>query len=462
MRTDPEEAIEGVLALLDLQGKVRLVTGANFWTTQADQTIGLRSMVLSDGPVGVRGQRWDERDPSVAPPSPTALAATWDEPLVERLGGLLAAEARRKGVGILLTPTVNLHRTPLGGRHFECLSEDPLLSGRIGAAYVRGLQAYGIAATAKHYVAKDSETNRFTVDVRVDERALHELYLAPFEQLVVEGRRVAGHGRLQQRQRRHHDREPLAEGPAQDRLGFDGVVVSDWWAARSTEPAAQGGLDLVMPGPDGPWGTALAAAVNDGRVPEAALDDKVRRILRLAARVGALEGVPPDAPVPGQPTPEQVAALLRDATAAAMVLEAQAAGLEGLVVWGLHRDTADIRAIGLPVFSLGAVPTGPQRLDDRPQDALDSATIGDWTVTREDVVLGDDDSVLFVPAVRAGEILTLGERIRDTERRQAERMRGGDSLRSQVRFDTYLAQRQQRPSLSFREHLRSVGGAIEE
>jgi regulator of RNase E activity RraA len=111
-----------------------------------------------------------------------------------------------------------------------------------------------------------------------------------------------------------------------------------------------------------------------------------------------------------------------------VVLEAQAAGLEGLVVWGLHRDTADIRAIGLPVFSLGAVPTGPQRLDDRPQDALDSATIGDWTVTREDVVLGDDDGVLFVPAVRAGEILTLGERIRDTERRQAERMRAGDSL----------------------------------
>jgi beta-glucosidase len=139
MRTDPEEAIERLLALLDLQGKVRLVTGANSWTTQADQTIGLRSMVLSDGPVGVRGQRWDERDPSVAPPSPTALAATWDEPLVERLGGLLAAKARRKGVDLLLTPTVNLHRTPLGGRHFECLSEDPLLSGRIGAAYVRGL-----------------------------------------------------------------------------------------------------------------------------------------------------------------------------------------------------------------------------------------------------------------------------------------------------------------------------------
>jgi beta-glucosidase len=158
MRTDPEEAMQRLLALLDLHGKVRLVTGSTFWTTQADQTIGLRSMVLSDGPVDVRGQRWDERDPLVTLPSPTALAATWDEPLVVRLGGLLAAEARRKGVDILLTSTVNLHRAPLGGRHFECLSEDPLLSGRIGAAYVRGLQAHGVAARAKHYVANDSET----------------------------------------------------------------------------------------------------------------------------------------------------------------------------------------------------------------------------------------------------------------------------------------------------------------
>jgi regulator of RNase E activity RraA len=145
-----------------------------------------------------------------------------------------------------------------------------------------------------------------------------------------------------------------------------------------------------------------------------------------------------------------------------VALEAQAAGLEGLVVWGLHRDTADIRAIGLPVFSLGAVPTGPQRLDVRPQDALESATVGAWTVGREDVVLGDDDGVLFVPAARAVDLFTLAETIRDTERRQAERIRAGVSLRRQVQFDTYLAQRQQTPSLTFRDHLRAVGGAIEE
>lgn len=144
------------------------------------------------------------------------------------------------------------------------------------------------------------------------------------------------------------------------------------------------------------------------------------------------------------------------------VLEAKDAGLEGVVIWGLHRDTADIQAIGLPVFSLGAIPTGPQRLDARPDDALDSATVGDWKVGREDLVLGDEDGVLFVPADRAGDVFTCAETIRDTERQQAEQIRGGESLRSQVQFATYLAQRKQNPSLSFREHLRAVGGAIEE
>ena len=119
-------------------------------------------------------------------PSPTALAATWDEARVERLGRLLAFECRRKGVDILLAPTVNLHRSPFGGRHFECFSEDPLLTARIGAAYVRGLQSEGVAATVKHFVANDSETERFTLDARVDERALRELYMLPFELILEE------------------------------------------------------------------------------------------------------------------------------------------------------------------------------------------------------------------------------------------------------------------------------------
>ena len=145
-----------------------------------------------------------------------------------------------------------------------------------------------------------------------------------------------------------------------------------------------------------------------------------------------------------------------------VALEAQAAGLDGIVIWGLHRDTPDIRAIGLPVFSLGTIPTGPQRLGVRPNDALESASVGDWTVGRDDLVLGDEDGVLFVPAASAGDVFTLAETIRDTEQRQAELMRGGVSLRRQVQFDAYLDLRKKTPSLSFRDHLRAVGGAIEE
>ncbi len=145
-----------------------------------------------------------------------------------------------------------------------------------------------------------------------------------------------------------------------------------------------------------------------------------------------------------------------------VVLEARAAGLTGVVIWGLHRDTADIRAIGLPVFSTGTIPTGPLSLRTRSADALDSAIMGEWRVSRADLVLGDDDGVLFVPAVRADELFDLAETIRDTERRQAERIRSGVTLRTQVRFDAYLDARNRDPDLTFRDHLRSVGGAIEE
>src|SRR5918994_2486441 len=182
-RIDDDE-LQARVDVLSLEQKVRLLTGADFWSLSPEPAAGLRRLVVSDGPAGVRGEKWDERDTSANVSSPTALAATWDEARIERLGGLLAAECRRKRVDVLLAPTVNLHRTPFGGRHFECFSEDPLLTARIGAAYVRGVQDGGVAATVKHFVANDSETQRMSLDARVDERALRELYLAPFEAIV--------------------------------------------------------------------------------------------------------------------------------------------------------------------------------------------------------------------------------------------------------------------------------------
>ena len=172
--------------MLSLEQKVRLLTGADFWSLHSEPTIGLRRVVVSDGPAGVRGETWDERNHSANLPSPTAIAASWDDELAEEMGRLLAAEAGRKGVDVVLAPAVNLHRTPYSGRHFECFSEDPLLTARIGVGYVRGLQSSGVGATVKHFVANDSETERKTLDAQVDERTLRELYLAPFEAIIRE------------------------------------------------------------------------------------------------------------------------------------------------------------------------------------------------------------------------------------------------------------------------------------
>ena len=145
-----------------------------------------------------------------------------------------------------------------------------------------------------------------------------------------------------------------------------------------------------------------------------------------------------------------------------VALEAKTAGVAGIVIWGLHRDTVDITAIGLPVFSLGALPTGPLRLDPQPADALSTATIGEWTVTREDVVLADEDGAIFVPADRVEELFRLAEMSPCCEHQQADAIRAGRSLREQVRFADYLVARAADPSLTFRQHLRRVRGAIEE
>ncbi|GII01808.1 glycoside hydrolase family 3 C-terminal domain-containing protein [Planobispora takensis] len=297
--------LDHLVEKLSLEQKIGLLSGVGVWRLRGEPDIGLRAMVTSDGPVGVRGPGWDERSTSLTLPSVTAVAATWDEELAEALGGLIASEARRKGVHIVLAPTLNLHRSPLGGRHFECYSEDPLLTGRIGAAYIRGVQAGGVAATAKHYVANDSETERLTLDARVDERTLRELYLAPFEAAVEAGvwavmsayNKVNGTTMSE---------SPLLSDPLKSEWGFDGVVVSDWGAVRSTVPSALAAQDLAMPGPNPLWGEALIAAVRSGEVPESVIDDKIRRLLGLATRVGALTPATPDDPAlivatPGSP-----------------------------------------------------------------------------------------------------------------------------------------------------------------
>ncbi len=344
-----EDELRRRVAGLSLAQKVQLLTGADFWALYAEPGAGLRRLVTSDGPAGVRGETWDERDTSANVPSPTALAATWDCERVEAIGRLLAHECRRKGVDVLLAPTVNLHRTPYGGRHFECFSEDPLLTARIGIAYVNGLQRAGVAGCVKHFVGNDSETQRFTVDVRIDERTLRELYLAPFEAIVREAGVWAVMASYNGVNGSTLTESPLLRDILHRDWDFDGLVMSDWTATRSTVAAARAALDLAMPGPAsrfGPWGDALLAAVTGGEVDEALIDDKVLRILRLAGRVGALT----DGPAAPSLTPYGPAEIARDLRAAAAasfvlarndgVLPLSRAGLGRVAVIGPNAELA--------------------------------------------------------------------------------------------------------------------------
>ncbi|MFE2289777.1 glycoside hydrolase family 3 protein [Streptomyces sp. NPDC059452] len=315
------EAVDAALAALGLDDKARLLAGQDLWSLPALPAIGLSSLVLSDGPIGVRGVRWTAADPSIALPSPTALAATWDPELARRAGRLLAQEARRKGVHVLLAPTVNLHRTPLGGRHFEAYSEDPYLTGEIGTGYVQGVQDGGVGTTVKHFVANDAETDRFTVNNVVAPRPLRELYLAPFERIVRNAHPwgiMAAYNQVNGSTMTEH--RYLQNAVLRGEWGFDGFIVSDWLAARSTVGAITGGLDAAMPGPRTVYGEALANAVRAGEVDEKIVDIAVRNILLLAARVGALDTAPPAVAPADLPATVDGEALAREVARRSFVL----------------------------------------------------------------------------------------------------------------------------------------------
>src|SRR3954463_3927702 len=280
---------QDLLDRLDLPTKVRLLTGATAFTLAPDESIGLGEVRLSDGPTGVRGLKFSGGRTVALFPNATLLASSWSEDTTEEVGRLLAEEALAQQIHVVLGPTINLHRSTLGGRLFEAYSEDPLLTGKLAAAYVRGMQELGVGATLKHLVANESETDRNTVDSVVDEATLRELYLLPFEIAIEESdswsimaayNNVNGVAATEQ----HHVNNEVVKGE----WGYRGLIMSDWFATKTAGPAANGGRDLVIPGPAGPWGDALVAAVRAGEVDEAVIDDHLARLLLLAERVGAL------------------------------------------------------------------------------------------------------------------------------------------------------------------------------
>src|ERR671915_581416 len=296
--TDYDELI----GKLDLRRKVALLTGASTFTLAPEELIGLAELRLSDGPTGVRGLKFHGGRTVALFPNASLLASAWSTDTAYEVGRLLADEALAQQIHVVLGPTINLHRTPLGGRLFEAYSEDPLLTGKLAAAYVRGLQDSGVGACLKHLVANESETERNTVNSVVDEATLRELYLLPFEIAVADADAwsvMAAYNDVNGVPATEHDH--VINRILKGEWGYPGLVMSDWYATKTAGPAANGGLDLVMPGPGGPWGQALVDAVGSGAVAESVVDDHLRRLLRLADRVGALgtpRTWPQDLPAP--------------------------------------------------------------------------------------------------------------------------------------------------------------------
>ncbi len=253
------------------------------FSTPAVDRLGIPKVNVTDGPSGARG---DDAfpgvggDPSTCIPCGSAIGATWDPAAAEALGELLGREALDRGCRGLLAPTVNLHRSPLAGRNFECYSEDPLLSGKLAASYVRGVQSTGVFATVKHFVGNDAEHERSWISSVIDERTLRELYLLPFELAIQEG---GAHGVMTAYNRLNGrwltEQPEYLIGLLRDEWGFDGLVMTDWFAVVDTATSLAAGLDLEMPGPGRSFGARLVAAVNAGDVAEADLDAAVGRLL---------------------------------------------------------------------------------------------------------------------------------------------------------------------------------------
>jgi beta-glucosidase len=275
-----------VLAGLSTDEQAQLATGRDMWHTHHIERTGLGPLRLSDGPNGVRGTEFwiNSSQHSACFPCGAALGASWDAALAEEIGAALGREAKHKGVHVLLGPTVNIPRLPIGGRNFECFSEDPFLSARLAVGYVRGVQGERIVAVIKHFVANDTERDRNSVSAVVEERTLREIYLLPFEAAVREAGVkgvMSAYNKINGTYAGEH--AELLTGVLKQEWGFDGIVVSDWFGTPSTVGAARAGLDLEMPGPGNWFGAKLADAVRAGQVPADALADKARRFLSVSS-----------------------------------------------------------------------------------------------------------------------------------------------------------------------------------
>lgn len=281
--------LDQLLDQMTLEEQVALLAGADFWTTVAVERLGIPKIKVTDGPNGARGGgSLVGGVRSACFPAAIGIGASWNPELVRDMGVALAEEAKTKSARVLLAPTVNIHRSGLNGRNFECYSEDPMLTSALAVAYIEGVQSQGIAATIKHFVANESEIERQTMSSDMDERTLREIYLPPFEAAV----KKAGVWAIMSSYNRLNgvwtsENRWLLTELLREEWGYDGIVMSDWFGSHTTEASVIGGLDLEMPGPTRDRGEKLVAAVRENRVPAETVKSAARRILLLLERVNA-------------------------------------------------------------------------------------------------------------------------------------------------------------------------------
>ncbi len=282
--------IDDLLKQMSLEEKISMLAGADLWHSVAVERLGVPQFKVTDGPNGARGAWGSMSTPSVATPVGIALGATWNPELVEKVGNVLADELDAKGAHILLAPTVNIHRTPIAGRNFECYSEDPYLSGLMASAYIKGIQDKGKGACIKHFVANDQEYERFSMSSEVDERTLREIYLEPFRIAIRNSDPwavMSAYNRVNGKYACENDHTLIEI--LKGEWGYKGIVMSDWFGTYDRD-VPSGGLDIEMPG-KARWMSEqhVKHALDEGSLTEEMLDDKVRRLLGVLEKAGLFE-----------------------------------------------------------------------------------------------------------------------------------------------------------------------------
>ena len=338
--------IDDLLSQMTIEEKISMLAGADVWHSVAVKRLGIPQFKTTDGPNGARGAWGSMSSPSVATPVGIALGATWNPDLVEKVGNVLADELEAKGAHILLAPTVNIHRTPIAGRNFECYSEDPFLSGMLASAYIKGIQDKGRGACIKHFVANDQEYERFSISSEVDERALREIYLEPFRIAIRNSNPwavMSSYNRLNGTYACENDHTLI--DILKGEWGYEGIVMSDWFGTYDKN-VPNGGLDLEMPG-TARWMSEehVKRALDDGPLTEEMLNNKVRRLLGVLEKAGLFNR--PELPKERGEDKPQHRKIIREAAREAIVLLKNDGTLplkkwKSIAVIGPYADAAQI------------------------------------------------------------------------------------------------------------------------